>query len=66
MFKRIVTALETVAGELRTLRQELQAIRQEQREFMALSQREAEKGPSRILEMFEQAKTLIGGKTDGR
>ena len=66
MFGRIVRALEAIASELRELRMEAQAIRQEQREFMALSQKEAEKGPSRILEMFEQAKTLIGGKTDGR
>jgi uncharacterized coiled-coil DUF342 family protein len=66
MFGRIAKALELIASELGLLRKEMQAIRQEQRDFMELSKREAQNGPARILEMFEQVKTLTGGEGDGR
>jgi hypothetical protein len=65
MIKRIVTALELIASELKQLREETQAIRLEQKDYMDLSKQEAEKGPVRIMEMFERFKTLAGGKGDG-
>jgi hypothetical protein len=68
MFGRAIRALESIAADLRIMRQEMQSMRQEQLNLIELSRTEASKGPSRILEVFEQVKGFLeeGGKRNGQ
>lgn len=52
--ERIAVALESIATDLREMRAE-------QKYYMELSRKEAEKSPQRVLEMIAQFKELTGG-----
>ena len=58
MFKRITTALESIAESLKTITQQVKDMKEEQTKYIELSKKEAEKSPMRVMEMFEQMKKL--------
>ncbi len=57
--------LERIAKALEGILYEVREMRAEQKRYMELAQREAANGPKRILEIFDQAKALVGGQKHG-
>ncbi|HQM30623.1 MAG TPA: hypothetical protein PLR20_14845 [Syntrophales bacterium] len=61
MFGRIASALELIAVELSEIKLEIRAMRQDQKDLVSMSRQEMEKGPDRVMEIFQKATALIGG-----
>jgi hypothetical protein len=62
----MVMALESIAKNLEAIVSEMRSMREEQKKFMELSKQEAEKAPTKFLEMFDSLKNITGGNQDGK
>ncbi len=54
LLRRLVVAVESIAKDL-------SEIRAEQRQFMEMSRKEADRAPERMMELFDRIRLLAGG-----